>query len=58
MAPQQIKIGAILKDKRNPENTWFVFGISKNKYIIHPIPLFSLPKFVSEEFIKQNFIIP
>lgn len=57
MTSQELKIGTTLKDKKNPENTWFVFGISKNKYIIQPILHFCSPKLVSEEFIKQKFFI-
>ena len=55
MSLQQIKIGTTLKDKKNPDNIWFVFDTYKNKYIIQPIPHFCSPKLVSEEFIKQNF---
>lgn len=57
MTSQELKIGTTLKDKKNPENTWFVIDVYENKYKIQPIPHFCSPKLVSEEFIKQKFFI-
>lgn len=56
MTTPQIKIGTNLKNKRT-QNTWIVFGISQNKYMIKHSQHNSMPMLLSAEYIKQNFII-